>query len=206
MRRRIGRTFIVAACLVLLAAIIVANMAGWRGDVFVNLVRMGWTSFMFVRLVALLLVLLAIRRLWRTSVAAAASMTAVVILGLGTFSVLKSYSPEGIYGFVGELEPMNDAPDIAPEFYHKDHFWRFSRGKVEDCFGNVCGRYGRYEKTADGWIVIHEVEEPFAWKLQFSVFGFRLRKVEDHDPVFGELYPRRIIPFARPYWMPDWLQ
>jgi hypothetical protein len=204
MAKRIVRGISFAVCTFLVAVAVVAVLAGWRADVFVDFVRIGWFGFIFARLVALLIVGLALRRLWRSFPRSIAWITSLSILSFGAFAVVKSYSPEGTYGCVGEYEPTNNAPDLAPELYHKDHFWRFSHGKVDDCFGNLCGRYGRYEKTADGWTVIQEVEEPFTWKLQFSVLGFRLIMVEDHGAT--AFHPRRIIPFARPYWMPDWLQ
>jgi hypothetical protein len=163
---------------------------------------MGWVGFVFARLVALTLIVLAIRRLWRSFPRFSALIAALAILVLSAFTVLKSYSPEGVYGFVGEIEPMNNAPDLAPEVYHRDHFWRLSDGKMQDCFGRVCGQSIPYKKTRDGWVLVPKTEQPYWEKLQFSVFGFRL---VTHNGS-GAFYPRRIIPFARPYWMPDWLQ
>jgi len=212
----VGSVTVVALCVLLIAMAIVARSLddpfvnlvnrGWFGFVFVrfvDLVSRGWVGFVFVRLVVLLLVALAIQRLWRRFAWIAASVTFLALIGLGAVAAVKSHSPDGTYGYVCELEPVNTLRDI-PELYHKDHFWRFSHDKVEDCFGNRCAHYGRYEKTADGWIVIHEVQEPYTWKLQFSMFGYRLIRPEDGDAT--AFCPRRIIPFARPYWMPDWLQ
>jgi hypothetical protein len=200
----LGSLAAIAFCLQLMSVVIVAVMAGWLGDPFSALLGEGWVGFVFVRFLILLLVAVAIRSLWRSFPRVTALVTALAILSLAAFAIVESNSPDGTYGCVGELEPMNDAPDIAPELYHKDHFWRFSHGKVEDCFGNECSHYGRYEKTADGWVVVHEIEEPFTWRLQFSVFGFRLIRIEDQGAT--AFCPRRIIPFPRPYWMPDWLQ
>jgi hypothetical protein len=163
-----------------------------------------WLGFVFIRLVVLLFSAMGIHVLFRSFPWIAASIIATLFLAVGAFSLVKSQSPDGMYGYVSELEPMNDAPDISPELYHKDHFWRFSHGKVEDCFGDLCSHYGRYEKTPDGWIVVHELQEPYTWKLQFSVFGYRLIMPEGGGAT--AFCPRRIVTFARPYWMPDWLQ
>jgi len=186
----------------LVAVALLAVFAGASGSALIDLVRMGWIGFVLARLLLLFLIVLAVRRLWRTFPRLAASITALTILASGAFTVVKSSSPSGIYGFVGEIEPMNDAPDLAPDLYHKDHFWRLSAGKVDDCFGLICQHYGRYEKRGDGWVVIHELKEPYVWKLNFSILGFRL--ISDNGAT--AFYPRRIIAFPRPYWMPDWLQ
>jgi hypothetical protein len=120
---------------------------------------------------------------------------------------VKSYSPEGTYGYVGEIEPMNDAPDLAPALYRKDHFIRLSAGKMDEFFGNVRLPYGRYEKTPRGWILTQGWgENPLVWRLEFSILGIRMISVIDNDKAATAYQPRRIIPVARPIWMPDWLQ
>src|SRR5262245_22621660 len=102
----------------------------WAGDTFLNSVRKGWFGFIFARLVALSLLLLSIGRFWRSFPRLAALTTGLAVLALVAFCVLKSYSPDGVYGFVGEIEPSNNS-SYSPELYHKDHFWRISDGKVQ---------------------------------------------------------------------------
>lgn len=184
--------------------LLLAICAIWSGSRFVELIATGWVGFIFGRLFVLFIVAVVVHRLYRSFQRVTALITLLAFLGCGVFAAVKSYSPDGTYGFVGEIEPMNNAPDLAPELYHKDHYTRISKGVVYDCYGHECSRYGRYEKTAHGWTVIHEVREPFTWKLEFSVFGFRL--VDMRDGGSTGFCPRRIIPIPRPYWMPDWLQ
>src|SRR5262249_9246078 len=140
--------------------------AEWSGHTTQDLLLMGWFGFIFARVTAVFLIVLVIRRLWRSFSRFTASLTFIALFCFGAFSVMKSYSPEGDYGFVGEIEPMNDAPDLAPALYHKDHFFRLSHGDMKDFFGDVPLYYGRYEKTPDGWIAIEGWggPDPLVWR------------------------------------------
>jgi hypothetical protein len=208
MWRRIRYAGIITATLFCAAVLVLVAFAWWTGFRFVDVVRMGWFGLIFARLAVLFAVILALRRLWRSFPRTTAWITVVISLGCGAFAVVKSFSPDGTYGFVGEIEPMNESPDLAPELYHKDHYLRLSNGKMEDCYGDSCTLYGRYEKTANGWRVINETaREDYTWRLEFSVLGFHQLNMAHRDEVGGtEFYPRRFLPFPRPYWMPDWLQ
>jgi hypothetical protein len=197
---------IVTVSLFVVTATLLAILAG-RNGAFIDLVRMGWFGFVFAHLAALLLLVLAIHWLWRSFPRIGAVVAASIVIGLGALSVVKSYSPEGTYGYVGEIEPMNDAPDLAPALYRKDHFIRLSAGKMDEFFGNVRLPYGRYEKTPRGWILTQGWgENPLVWRLEFSILGIRMISVIDNDKAATAYQPRRIIPVARPIWMPDWLQ
>ena len=56
---------LVALLIVFLATLGLVMLFDWStGDTFVNSVRKGWFGFIFARLVALLLVALALWRLW----------------------------------------------------------------------------------------------------------------------------------------------
>src|ERR1700676_3416949 len=71
---------------------------------FIDLMREGWVSFVLARLVAVALVALAIRRVWRSYPRVGVWVTASLLLGLAAFGAVKSYSPAGTYGFIGEIE------------------------------------------------------------------------------------------------------
>jgi hypothetical protein len=202
MWKRAGYVLVAIVSLFLGAFALLVIFDWLSGDTFINSVRKGWFGFIFARLVALFLVVLALRRLWRWSPLFGGLISGLGILFLGGFFAVKSYSPDGVYGFVGEIEPSNDSP-WSPELFHKDHFWRISGAKVQDCYGDICGPFAQYKKTPDGWVIVAEDGRDFWSKLQFSVFGFRL---VSNNRLKTEFYPRRIIPFARPYWMPQWMQ
>ena len=203
MRTRIlyGIAAVFTVFLVTLAVLVMVAARGGSGS-FIDLMRMGWFGLVFVRLVALIVVTIAVHQMWRVLPRFGPPIAALLAIAAGWFAVAKTVSPEGTYGYVGEIEPLNNAPELVPELYQKDHFWRFVHGEVQDCFGDFCVRYGPYERTAEGWTVVRDGEEPFTWKLKFSVLGFQL--VGENGPT--AYHPRRLLPFPRPYWMPDWLQ
>jgi lysylphosphatidylglycerol synthetase-like protein (DUF2156 family) len=192
MRKRIVRGLIVTACVLLLTTAVLVNMGALRYG-FVNSVNAGWFGFVLARIVELFLVVLAVRRLWRWSRAIGASVAAVLILGLTIFSVTASYSPAGIYSDVDEYGR------------DEDHYFLFADGKVDDIHKDTRGQWGRYEKTADGWIFTQQSNgQPLVWRLKFSVFGIYMYTTENPEPRL--FLPRRIIPLLRPRWMPNWLQ
>jgi ABC-type transport system involved in multi-copper enzyme maturation permease subunit len=193
MIRRIVCGLIVIVCLLLLTAIVsVIEIWGrWPGYFwFMNLVRAGWFSFVLVRIIVFFLVALAVRRLSRSSRAAGAAVAGLLILGVTIFSVMASYSPAGIYGVVDEIEGDGD------------HYYIFADGKVEDVYKDGRAQWGRYEKTADGWVLT--LPDHRVFKLKSSWFGIWWTNVEAPDSTL--CLGRRIIPFLRPDWMPNWLQ
>jgi hypothetical protein len=193
MIRRTIRALIVIVCSLLLTAAVLVNMGAHNYHGFMNFMRMGWFSFVLGRIVALFLVVLALRRLWQWSRAVGMSLAGLVIIGLTAFSVIKSYSPAGVYGLVPGL---ND---------DMDHYFRLAGGKVDliHDFPRLHGDYGHYEKTIDGWFLTYGGKDPSVCRLKFSVLGIYLIDVESGAHRF---LPRRIIPFLRPGWMPDWFQ
>jgi len=133
-------------------------------------------------------------RVWRRSRVLGAASAAVVALSIAIFAFAKSRSPAGIYSCINEIEPM------CPE---KDCFIRLSQGRVDHVECGATHHYGSYQKTPNGWTVTHETKEPFTWRLRFSIFGCRY--IAD-DGSATAYFPRRLIPFTRPSWMPDWIQ
>ena len=199
-RKTIVRGLIVTLCLLLLTAAVVFKMC-WR-DVFgrsgpyafVNLVRQGWFSFVFGRFILLTLIVLGMRGLWRWSRAIGTMVAVLLTIGLVVFIIMKSYSPVGSYGFI-------------PGFHDDmDHYFRLADGKVDLVHNlpRLNADYGHYEKTADGWLLTYGGKDPSVCRLRFSVFGIYLTKIEDRQAT--NFLPRRIIPFLRPGWIPDWLQ
>src|ERR1700676_2742670 len=87
----------------------------------------------------------------------------------------------------------------------QDHFFRLSGGRVDDFDGDTHYQYGRYEKTRDGWVVVQRLHDGdgIVWRLKFSVFGILLINKENGGTIS---LPRRLVPFMRPGWMPNWLQ
>ncbi len=151
-------------------------------------VNSPYSSFLIGRFVVLLLLILAIALVWRRCRAFGVSITLLLVLGIAVFSVLKSYSPDGIYA------------DLLS--HESDSYFLLSNGKIEWITKNGSMLHWRYEKTKEGWIVTTSDGE--VQKLKFSVFGIQMTQPDTGRST--DFFPRRIIPFVRPEWMPKWLQ
>jgi hypothetical protein len=199
MRNRVALGVIVIVCLLVFTVTVsfveldgwrtVEKLGGWYGW-FINLLRIGWFGFALVRMVALFLVVLAVRRVWRWSRAAGASVAALLVLGVTILILITSYSPAGVYG------------DIDEYAYDTDHYYILSGGRFENVYKNDVLHLGHYEKTAGGWILTET--DNSRYKLKPSWFGIWMINVE--FPESREVLGRRIIPFLRPDWIPKWLQ
>jgi len=157
---------------------------------FTNFVHSSWFGFLSARFIALLLIALAVLWLWRRSRVVGVSIAVLLILGLTAFTVIKSYSPEGIYA---------DLTDLSRD---GDQYFLLSNGKLEWMSRNGPMLHWRYEKTKDGWIVTTSDGE--IQRLNFSVLGFQMTQQDTGRST--DFFPRRIVPFVRPDWVPDWLQ
>ena len=199
-RKTIAPGLISIVCLVLLTAAILLYL-GWDATFattwgwFINFVNQGWFGFVLACLVMLLLVVLGVRRLWRWFRPVGTSVGTLLIVGIAIFAIMKSYSPAGIY---------TNLDEYGRDY---DHYWLLANGEMKDVSREGRLHYGRYEKTSDGWILTRTDladRDLFKSKLKFSVFGISLTDPE--DPQAALFVPRRIIPFVRPKWMPNWLQ
>src|SRR6187549_968987 len=115
MWKRVGYGLIVLLFLFLAALALLLIFDWWSGDTFLNSVVKGWFGFIFARLVALFLVALALRRLWRSFPRVTAWMISITALSFAAFAIVKSYAPEGTYCFVGDIEPMNEDSEHYPQ-------------------------------------------------------------------------------------------
>ncbi len=198
--KRIVRGLVVIVCMLLITATVavysLSIFYGWRGgNAFVDSINQGWFAFVLVRTVALFLIVVAVRCLWRFYRGIAVAIAALLIAGVITFSLVKMYSPTGIYSFTFE----------EIEYVGGDHYCSVADGKLEDVHRDQHFHFGRYYKSGNDWIVaMDRPSHIFVFKLKFSVFGIRMTNIE--DPKESMFYPRRIIPFVRPHWMPNWLQ
>src|SRR5581483_589834 len=192
MIRRTARALTVIVCSLLLTAAVLVNMGAHDYAGFIYFIRTGWFSFVLARIMALFLVVLAVLWLWQRSRAVGISVAGVLILSLTAFTAMKSYSPVGSYAVI---------PGLGHDM---DHYFRLADGKVDliHDFPRLDADYGHYEKTADGWFLTYGgKDDPSVCRLRFSVFGIYLTDTENDAHHF---LPRRMIPFLRPRWMPDW--
>ena len=91
MWKRAGYVLVAIVSLFLGALALLVIFDWLSGDTFINSVRKGWFGFIFARLVALFLVVLALRRLWRWSPLFGGLISGLGILFLGAFFAVKSY-------------------------------------------------------------------------------------------------------------------
>ena len=162
----------------------------------------------FVLVVGPLLVIsVVIWWIWRRSPRTGKLLAVVVIFVILAFVVTKSVSPAGKY-----LSPYRGGIYLQGE--HVPDEWIELSGGVYYVVGDG-DRYrrGSYFKKDGHWILQlgERSDGGFPeWQLKFSVLGIVLpQTVDDRDghervePVFAR---RRIIPFARPDWIPKWLE
>lgn len=131
-----------------------------------------------------------IGRLWQRSRLLGVIAIILVVVGCAVLTYVKSISPEGTYSCINFERPCPN----------QDCLWRLSHGKVLNFECGEINLYGSYRKTQDGWSVTHEIENPFVWRLKFSVLGFRFSNNEVGDTAYS---PRRVLPFLLPFRLPD---
>lgn len=151
---------------------------------------------------ALLLGVLALWRLWRSGPRIAMSVTAVVVLGGAALVIATSISPIGKYAIGG-------CRGLGYE-YTQDEFYELSGGVWYDVIGGHRHRLGSYYKKDGQWILrVDRRDGEFdEQKLRFSVLGFYtvIPPIEGNPGGPTNFERRRMIPFARPRWIPEWLE
>lgn len=151
---------------------------------------------------ALLLSVLGLWRLWRSAPRIALFATAVVVLGGTALVTATSISPAGKYAIGG-------CRGIGYEST-EDEYYELSGGVFYDVVAGRRHRMGSYYKKNGQWVLQidrrdGELDEQ---KLRFSLLGFDTLL----PPIEGEEYRptnferRRLIPFTRPRWIPEWLE
>ena len=91
-----------------------------------------------------------------------------------------------------------------------DFYWEFVHGKWSLVYkGGRDDYFGTYARTGDGWVLTNRPDlqlkygKSETWKIECSWFGVSFF---DESGKRGEHFRRRVIPFLRPNWMPNWMQ
>lgn len=161
--------------------------------------RLLFWFLLFAPIVCALLIWL----IWRNSRRFGIWATAIVVLATATFVIAKSVSPAGKYS-VGEegIYTEENPRDEVDKFYH------LSGGKAYLVVDGKRSCVASYYKTRQGWVWENMTKRdgvPDKFRIRFSVIGFDIVDLNGQgDP--GWFNRRRVVPFARPRWMPDWLQ
>jgi hypothetical protein len=155
-------------------------------------------------LVAAFAISIAVCRVWRASPRVGKLLTVVIVLVAGAFVVAKSLSPAGKYAVGGCRGPGFRGLGISDEYY------QLSGGVVYDVVDGHRERTGSYYKKNGQWILRMDRRDGVLdeQRLRFSVIGFDtvLPSVEGDEYRPTNFNRRRLIPFTKPQWMPEWLE
>jgi hypothetical protein len=128
--------------------------------------------------------------------------TALVVLGGAALVAAKSISPAGKYAIGG-------CRGLGYE-YTQDEFYQLSGCVWYDVIGGHRHRLGSYYKKDGQWILRIDRKDGILdeQKLRFSLLGFDtvIRPIEGNPGGPTTFERRRIIPFTRPRWIPEWLE
>lgn len=155
-------------------------------------------------LIAAMLVSLIVWRVWRASPRLGKLLGLIIVLGSSAFVVAKSVSPAGTYAVGGCRGPGFKEIGIFDEYY------LLSSGVYYDVVNGYAHRMGSYYQKNGQWILRMDrvdgvVDEQ---KLRFSVFGFDtvIPRIEGNEGGPTEFNRRRLLPFTKPKWMPEWIE
>ena len=155
-------------------------------------------------LLLLVIAAVVVWRVWRASPRTGKVLFALIVLGGTTFVVAKSVSPAGKYAVGGCRGPGFRWLGISDEYYH------LSGGVFYDVVDGHRERIGSYYKKNGEWILRmdHKDGTLDEQKLRFSVLGFDtvLPPMEGDEYRPTNFNHRRLIPFTKPRWMPEWLE
>ena len=160
-------------------------------------------EFLLGFLIVILVISVGVWLLWRTSPRVGKSLALVILLGGGAFVLAKSLSPSGKYAVGGCKGPGLRSFGISDEYYE------LSDGVYYDVVDGRRKRMGSYRRKEHEWVVVWDGEGPFAeQKLRFSVLGFYtvIPAIEGNEGGPTDFNRRRLIPFPRPRWIPEWLE
>jgi hypothetical protein len=159
---------------------------------------------MLLLLIAAVVVSLIVWRVWRASPLVGKLLTLVIALGSIAFVAAKSVSPAGRYAVGGCRGPGFEALGISDEYY------LFSSGVYYDVVNGRADRAGSYYKRNGQWILRMDRKDGVIdeQKLRFSVLGFDtvIPPIDGNEGGPTSFNRRRLIPFTKPSWMPEWLE
>lgn len=171
--------------------------------VYEFLQRNGPSIFVLL-FVPLLMISLIIWWTWRVSPRIGKLLMTVIVFAIAAFVAAKSVSPAGKYFY--------PYCRITAEGEHLPDDWiELSGGVYYDVVAGNRHRAGSYYKKDGHWI-LQKGKRPDGGvceqQIRFSVLGLVVNPptvgaVEREEPMFTR---RRIIPFARPHWIPECLE
>ena len=170
----------------------------------VELLQQIGLPLLVLLVVETLIVAIIVWLVWRVSPRVGKLLSLIIVFGSAAFVVAKSVSPTGKYAVGGCRGPGFEAMGISDEYY------QLSGGLFYDIVDGRRHRIGSYYRKNGQWILQidrrdGELDEQ---KLRFSVLGFDTVL----PPIEGDKYRptnfnhRRLIPFTKPRWMPEWLE
>src|SRR5215475_8292171 len=170
----------------------------------IELLREIGFPLLLLLLMAVVIVLTVVCRVWRTSPRFDKLLIAMILLGAMTFVVTKAVSPTDKYAIGGCRGPGLRWFGISDEYY------QLSDGVLYDVVDGRRQRMGSYYEKNGKWIVQTDLRdgEPDEQKLRFSVLGFDfvIPSIEGNEDSPTNFNRRRLIPFTKPRWMPEWLE
>jgi hypothetical protein len=186
---------------VIVVAWVFVTVAGSLGAAVAYEPLRSFGPTLYVIVGALLLAALALWRLWRAAPRIALFATAVVVLGGTALVTATSTSPAGKYAIGGCRGGYE---------YTEDEYYELSGGVLYDVIAGRRHRMGSYYKKNGQWVLQidrrdGELDEQ---KLRFSLLGFDtlLPPIEGEQNRPTTFERRRLIPFTRPRWIPEWLE
>jgi energy-coupling factor transporter transmembrane protein EcfT len=157
---------------------------------------------LYVIVGTLLLGALGLWRLWRSAPRIALFATAIVLVGGATLVTATSVSPAGKYAIGGCRGGLYE--------YTEDEYYELSGGVYYYVVGGRRQRMGSYYKKNGQWILQidrrdGQLDEQ---KLRFSLLGFDtvIPPMGNNSGGPTTFERRRLIPFTRPPWIPEWLE
>jgi hypothetical protein len=159
---------------------------------------------MLLLLIAAMLVSLIVWRVWRASPRVGKLLGLIIVLGSSAFVAAKSVSPAGKYVVGGCRGPGFKEMGISDEYY------LLSGGVHYDVVNGQAHRMGSYYRKNGQWILRMDRRDGVVdeQKLRFSVLGFdtMIPPIEGNEGGPTEFNRRRLVPFTKPSWMPEWLE
>ena len=184
------------------------EMSGGWHNWFSDIVNKGWFAFILIRVGVFVLLLFVVGLVSRRSRFAGQIAAAALIVGLVVFLFITSHYPAGVYAVVDKIE--GDGEDYfvfagGKETYVHSRIYLIM-GEKTDGGQDEHVQVGHYEKTADGWILtqVNNDNSHYTYKMKPSWLVIWL--IDMDVPESRVVLGRRILPFLRPDWMPNWLQ